>query len=374
MPKPLVLIVLGTRPEAIKLAPVARALEARGEVRCRVCVTGQHRELLAQTLRSLGLRTQDDLRLMRPDQPLNELFARAVSRLGALIRRARPALVLVQGDTTTAFAAALAAFHERVPVAHVEAGLRTRDLGSPFPEELNRAAIDALSALRFAPTPQAARRLKREGGGRVVLTGNTAVDSLRWALAQRRKVESAPLMKALRTLRPGDALALATAHRRESQGGEIEGFFRAFQALARAHPRLHVLLPLHPSPRVLAAARRAGAHPRVHLLPPLSYLDSVEVLRRCRLVLTDSGGLIEEAAVLGKPTLILRRVTERPEAVRAGVARVAGVSPRAIVALAGRLLDEPALYKRMARPTRAFGDGRAAERIARAVGAYLRRR
>jgi UDP-N-acetylglucosamine 2-epimerase (non-hydrolysing) len=371
VPKPLVLVVLGTRPEAIKLAPVVRALKRRGEVRCRVCVTGQHRELLDQMLRAFALRPADDLALMRPDQGLNDLLSKAVARLGALIRKTKPALVLVQGDTTTALAAALAAFHERVPVGHVEAGLRTFDNCNPFPEELNRATIDALAALRFAPTAQAARNLRAPGGGRVLITGNTVIDSLRWVLAHPRPVESSALRRALAAIKPGDAVALATAHRRESQGGAIEGFFRAFDRLAAAQPRLHVLFPVHPSPRVREAARRASKHPRVHRLPPLGYFDLVEVLRRSRFVMTDSGGLIEEAAALGKPTLILRRVTERPEAVRAGVARVAGVAAPAVFALAMRLLDEPAFFRSMAKPTRVFGDGRAAQRIARAIGAYL---
>lgn len=370
MPKPLVTVVVGTRPEAIKQAPVVRALERRGRTRCRLLSTGQHRELLAPVLRELGLRPALDLRVLRPGQSLNRLFARAVERVGEELARLRPDLVLVQGDTTTAFASALAAFHEGVPVGHVEAGLRTFDRRNPFPEELNRAAIDQLAALRFAPTARAARNLAGPGGGRVLVTGNTVVDALEWALARKRPVSSPELRRVLAAAPPDGVIALATAHRRESQERRLAGFCRAFAELARRKPALHVLFPIHPSPAVRRAAKLA-AHPRVHLLPPLPYFDLVQVLRRSRFVMTDSGGLVEEAAVLGKPTLILRRVTERPEAVAAGVARVAGVEPARIVAWGERLLEDAALYRRMARPAAVFGDGRAAERIARAVEAFV---
>lgn len=370
MPKPLVLIALGTRPEAVKLAPVHRALESAGATRAEILLTGQHRELLAPVLKDLGLRPAADLKLMRRGQELNELFARAVSGVGAALRRRRPDLVVVQGDTTTAFAAALAAFHERVPVAHVEAGLRTFDHDNPFPEELNRAAVDQLAALLFAPTQRAARNLRGPGAGRVLVTGNTVVDALRWALEQRRPPADAALRRALAAAAPGDAFALATAHRRESQERHLPGLCRAFAEIAERQPRLRILFPVHPSARVRAAARLA-AHPRVHLLPPLGYLDAVEALRRSRFVMTDSGGLVEEAAVLGRPTLILRRVTERPEAVEAGVATVAGVEPATVVRWASRLMDDEALYKKMARPAKVFGDGRASERIARACAEFL---
>ncbi len=367
-----VLVVLGTRPEAVKLAPVVRALRAVGGLRVRVCTTAQHRELLDRALADLGLKPDVDLRLMRPRQDLNALTARALAALGPLIRRERPDLVIVQGDTTTALAGALAAFHERVPVAHVEAGLRTGNAADPYPEEINRLVIDELAVLRFAPTASAARNLRRGRADQRTLTvGNTGLDALRWALARRRPAREPALRRALAVLAPGDRVILATAHRRESFGPTLAGLYRALGRLVDAHPRLHVLIPVHLNPEVRAAAAPLAGNPRVHLLPPLGYLDSARALSRADLVMTDSGGLQEESAFLGKPALVLRRVTERPEGVRAGVARVVGVDERAVFAAASRLLRDAALYRRMARPVTVYGDGRSSERVARAVRALL---
>jgi len=370
--RPKVLVVLGTRPEAVKLAPVVRALRAAGDAAVRVCATAQHREMLDLMLADFGLRPDVDLDLMRAGQDLNAFAARAFERLGRVLRRERPDLVVVQGDTTTALIGALAAFHERVPVAHVEAGLRTGDFANPFPEELNRTLIDEAAVLRFAPTPRAARNL---GPGRrgqsVLVVGNTVLDALCWALARRRPVRDPRLRRALAAAAPGDPVVLATAHRRESFGPALRGLYRAFGRLVDAHPRLHLLVPVHLNPEVRSAARALGRRPRVHVLPPIGYLDAAAALSRARFVMTDSGGLQEEAAFLGKPALVLRKVTERPEGVRASVALVAGVDERRVFALASRLLDDAALYRRMARPVSVYGDGRAAERIARAIRVRL---
>lgn len=369
--RPSVLVVLGTRPEAVKLSPVIAALRAGGDIRVRVCAVAQHRRLLDRTLADLGLTPDLDLNLMRPRQDLNDLLSRALAALGPVLRRERPRLVVVQGDTTSALAGALSAFHERVPVAHVEAGLRTGDADNPFPEELNRTLIDDIAVLRFAPTAHAARTLGRgRAAQRTIVVGNTGLDSLRRTLSRARAAHAPELRRALSRIAPGDTVLLATAHRRESFGPALTGLYRALGRLAAARPRLHVLIPVHPNPEVRAAARPFSGRARVHLLPPLSPFDAALALSRAALVLTDSGGLQEEAAFLGKPVLVLRRLTERPEGVRAGVALVAGVDEESVFRQTSRLLDAPARLRRMSRPCRVYGDGRSAERVAR----VLRRR
>ena len=346
-----VLAVLGTRPEAVKLAPVVFALRARG-VPCKIAGTGQHRELQNDTLRELGLRPDFDLRLMPEGRDLNERAAGALKGLGALLRRVNPQLVVVQGDTTTAFMGALAAFHEGVRVAHVEAGLRTHDMRSPFPEELNRLAIDAMSNLRFAPTKRALKAL----GGKGLLTGNTGLDSLKRFAG---KTEDGGFI-------------LFTVHRRETLGEPLTGLCKALETLLDERPELRVVWPVHQNPEVRTAAARLRGHPRAILLPPVAYKESARLLATCRFVMTDSGGLQEEAPFLGKPVLVLRRVTERPEAVEAGAALLGGVDPAKVLRLARRLLDDEALYRRMAKPRQIFGDGRSGEHVARAIAAYLK--
>ena len=307
-----VLVVLGTRPEAVKLAPVVRALRRRGAVDCRVVLTGQHRGLLRQMLESFELGAAYDFDLMRPGQTLNGFASRALGKLGELLARTRPALVVVEGDTTSALCGALAAFHERVPVAHVEAGLRTFDRSAPFPEEANRVLIDELSDLLYAPTAEAARHLKGLPQGRVLVSGNTVVDAVRWAAARRRPAREPRLAAVLGGLRAGEALILATLHRRESQDGGIESACEGLRRVLEREPAARLVFPVHPNPRVAWTVRRVLRHPRAHLLPPLDYFDAVAALRRCRFVMTDSGGLQEEAASLGKPALVLRRATDRP--------------------------------------------------------------
>ena len=358
---------MGTRPEVIKLASVIAALRDAGDTQCLVALTGQHRELLDQALKAFGLGARFDLGLMRRDQTIKAFMGRALPGLGRLLRRTRPDLVIVQGDTATALCGALAAFQECIPVAHVEAGLRTFDLASPFPEEGNRRLIDALAELLFAPTPQASRNLAGSPRARVFVTGNTAVDAVRWAAAHPRPVRDPALAGVLAGLRAQEALILVTLHRRESFDGALRGACAALRALLEERPEAHIVFPVHLNPKVQSIVRRALRHPRAHLLAPLDYPDLVTVLRRCRFVMTDSGGLQEEAPSLGKPVLVLRRVTERPEAVRAAVARVVGFEPASIIGQASRLLDGGGAYRRMARRVEVFGDGQAGRRIAAGI-------
>lgn len=372
MKKPVVLVVFGTRPEAIKLAPVVRALRASGGLVPRVCVTAQHRQMLDLMLRCFDLVPDVDLDLMRADQDLAGFTARALTGLRDVIRRERPDYVLVQGDTTTAFAAALAAFYERVPVGHVEAGLRSFDLDNPFPEEANRALIGRVADLHFAPTGVAAANLIAEGvpAARVVTTGNTVVDALRWGAGRPHTVVDPALAAGLGSMVAGDRAALVTTHRRENHGKPLEGLCAAFVALVQRHPDLHLFYPVHMNPRVGSVVRRLVRHPRAHLLPSLEYFDLLHVMRRSHLVLTDSGGLQEEAPALGKPVVVLRKTTERPEAVDAGVAALAGTRTADVVRVASRLLSDDAFHASMARGSGVFGDGRASERI---VGCLRRR-
>ena len=368
-PSPEVAVVIGTRPEAIKLAPVVRAFEAGGRVRPFVVSTGQHREMLDQALDVFGLDPEVDLDLMRPNQSLAELTARTLERTRELLRERRPAFVVVQGDTTTAFAAALAAFYERIPVAHVEAGLRSGDRESPFPEEVNRRMIDSMAALHFPPTAQAAACLEREGvrPATIHMTGNTVVDALLWGRERvRREPVAIPGLPA--SACSGKRLVLVTAHRRESFGEPMEAICRALRRIARLVPDAIIAYPVHLNPAVDGPVRcRLADEPRIHLLPPLDYLQFIALLDRAHLVLTDSGGVQEEAPTFAKPLLVLRDVTERPEGVAAGVARLVGTREDRIVSEAVRLLTEEAEYASMASGVNPYGDGRAAERIARIV-------
>ncbi len=365
-----VLAVFGTRPEAIKLAPVVRALEADPEIAVRVCVTGQHREMLAQVMEVFGLRADHDLALMTPGQGLSGLMAGALAALDPVIAAEAPDRVLVHGDTTTALAAALAAFHRRVPVGHVEAGLRTGDLARPWPEEMNRRAIDAMADHLYAPTPRARDALLAEGLGarRIVVTGNTVIDAL--ALA-RRRLAADPVGLVPESLRDivdgGGPVVLVTGHRRESFGAGFEGICEALARLA-ARGDATVIYPVHLNPAVQGPVRaRLSGLPRMHLIDPLPYLPFVWLLERAHLVLTDSGGVQEEAPSLGTPVLVMRSVTERPEAVAAGTARLVGTDPDAIVGAAAGLLDHAAERRRIARIANPYGDGQAAERIRSAV-------
>jgi UDP-N-acetylglucosamine 2-epimerase (non-hydrolysing) len=381
--KPRIEVVFGTRPEAIKLAPVILELRRRASVGCRVCVTAQHRQMLDQVLEVFGIQPDVDLDLMRRDQSLAELTGRLLERLDAQFATDCPDLVLVQGDTTTALCAALAAFYRRIPVGHVEAGLRTWDLDAPWPEEANRVLTSRLASLHFAPTAWARRNLTREGvaGARVWVTGNTVVDALGIALKRVRRVPPriAALPEALQPRRSGGSprldgprLVLITGHRRESFGGGFNEICHAIAELAARHPDVHFIYPVHLNPnvrepvrRILATGpRRSGAVlANVHLIDPLSYLEFVALMNRACLVLTDSGGIQEEAPSLGKPVLLMRDTTERPEAVEAGVVRLVGTVRRRIVREVARLLEDPDAYEAMAGCRNPYGDGRAAGRI-----------
>lgn len=350
------MVVLGTRPEAIKLAPVIRSMTASSLFQPVVVTTGQHREMLQQMLGMLGVGVKSDLAVMRDRQRLSELTARLVDGLGTAIRTERPDLVVVQGDTTTALCGALAAFYERVPVAHVEAGLRTGVLDNPFPEELNRRLIGRVARWHFAPTARAAGHLRAEGvpAEQVITTGNTVVDNLLWVLAEGAGRSA---------FRTDGRRVLLTLHRRENQGDRMRSMGAALRRLADRGD-VEIVLPLHRSPAVREALLPALAgHPGVRVVDPLDYLDFAATLEACDLVLTDSGGLQEEAPSLGKPALVLRTTTERPEAVEAGAARLVGTDPETILAAAERLLDDPDAYRRMAGAGNPFGDGHAAERI-----------
>jgi UDP-N-acetylglucosamine 2-epimerase (non-hydrolysing) len=367
-------VVIGTRPEAIKMAPVVLAARAMTGLSCRLCTTAQHRELLDQVLAIFGLTPDEDLDLMTPGQTLAGLTARAIERLDAVFARARPDLILVQGDTTTVLCAALTAFYQRIPIAHVEAGLRTGDLSAPWPEEANRALTARLADLHFAPTEGARQNLLRENipAERILITGNTGIDALFW-VKSRLEAGSSLLAKSERRT------VLITSHRREAFGQPFENVCHAIADLAGRFPDVDFVYPVHPNPNVLTPVRFIlgnTADPRlaarnVHLIEPLHYTAFVRAMDQCTLILTDSGGVQEEAPSLGKPVLVLREVTERPEAVEAGTVRVVGTNRSLIVEEATRLLTDPAAYREMSRAHNPYGDGRAAGRIVRAVTDYL---
>jgi len=352
-----ILAVYGTRPEAIKMAPVIAALRRRPEAfAVAVCATGQHREMTDQVEELFGLRPDLDLGLMRPDQTLNGLAARALEALDGVLTARRPDWLLVQGDTTTAMTAALAAFHRGVRVGHVEAGLRTGDLARPFPEEANRRVIDLLAAALFAPTGRARAALLAEGSdpARVHVVGNTVIDALRCLAPGEAETAAAE--------RPE---VLVTVHRRESFGPPLRRIFVALRRLAVAFPAVHWVYPVHPNPNVRGPAREILAGlPNLELCAPLGYRELVRRLARCRFVLTDSGGLQEEAPTFGKPVLVLRETTERPEGVEAGVARLVGTDAERIFAESSRLLTDDDAWLGMARAVNPYGDGHAAGRIA----------
>lgn len=357
-----VLAVLGTRPEVIKLAPVISELRRNPVCECVVVSTGQHREMLDQMLEQFKLEVDVELAVMRPEQRLADLTADLVRGLGATISRLQPDWILVQGDTSTTLCGALAGFYENVPVAHVEAGLRTGDVHSPFPEEANRRLVSKLATLHFCPTARNAQNLLAEGvpTDRVLVTGNTVIDALLWALARARALE--PPIQRLRQRR-----ILLTLHRRESHGEAIRRVCGAVRALC-ARGDVEVVFPVHRSPAVRAVViPELDGVDGVHLCEPLDYLSLVHLLDTCDLVLSDSGGLQEEAPALGKPVLVLRDTTERYEAIEAGVARLVGTDPKTILASVGALLDSPAAYAAMARPANPFGDGRASRRVVGAI-------
>ncbi len=367
-----ILSIFGTRPEAIKLCPLVRRLRAEGSrFDVRVCATAQHREMLDQALDAFSVTPDFDLNLMEPGQTLTGLTARLISAIDPVLEEYRPDLVLVQGDTTTTLAAALAAFYRRVPVAHVEAGLRTGDMDQPFPEEMNRVLVSRLAQWHFAPTPSAAEALQREGVNcdHLLITGNTGIDAVLF-------VRDALLSGAIPRpdwswLDASRRLVLVTSHRRESFGPAFEGSMRALAHLAERRD-VQIVYPVHPNPNVSGPARaRLSRLPNIVLLDPQPYAAFVDLMLRSRLILTDSGGIQEEAPSLGKPVLVLREKTERPEAVEAGTVKLVGTCESRIVAEANWLLDDPAEYERMTRVHNPYGDGHACERITSALVSRL---
>ena len=357
--QPRVTIVLGTRPEAIKLAPVIKVFQACDALKTRVVLTGQHREMVAQVMDLFGLKADQDLNLMAPRQTLTHVTCAALQGLRDDFQAYPPQLVLVQGDTTTAFAAGLAAFYEQIPVGHVEAGLRTDNLLDPFPEEANRRLLSQLSSLHFAPTPKAQANLQASGVvGEVSVTGNTVID----ALLLMAKTASEPHFEGIDWQR--QRVILATVHRRENWGDRLQTIASGIRQMLDRHPDTSLLLPLHRNPTVREPLQRLlGDHPRVVLTEPLDYDRLVAAMKGCTLLLTDSGGLQEEAPALGKPVLVLRRTTERPEAVDAGTARLVGTDSSCIVEEVSRLLNDSSAYEAMSRAVNPFGDGQASQRI-----------
>ncbi len=364
-----VLTVFGTRPEAIKMAPVARALSEAADFESVVCVTGQHRQILDQMLTFFRVRADHDLQVMRPDQTLPGLTALTLQTLQPVLEAVRPDWVVVQGDTATAMAASLAAYYNKIKVAHVEAGLRTGNKYAPFPEEVNRRIIGTIADLHFAPTETARAALLAENQppDSILVTGNTGIDSLFWTLDQIRDgAASAP--QGLEPLLAGKRLVLVTAHRRESFDGGLAEICRAIRALVERFEDVAVVLPVHPNPNVKGPIERLlGGADRVHLTGPLDYAPFVWLLDRAFLILTDSGGVQEEATSLGKPMLVMRDVTERPEALATGNAVLVGANCDRIVPGASALLSNPAFYARTAVASDVFGDAAAAGRIVAAL-------
>ena len=355
-----ILCVVGTRPEAIKMAPVIQALRRERWAQVTVLATAQHRDLLDQVLEIFQIVPDADLDVMRANQGLAELTARLIPALDRKFAELHPDAVIAQGDTTTVMTAALVAFYRRIPFGHVEAGLRTHDLDNPFPEEMNRLVAGQLTRWHFAPTVRARRNLLREGTAEdsVHVVGNTVIDAL-LQVASREWPLHIPLD-------PGKRLVLVTAHRRENFGEPFRAICRAIRALADRHPDIEVLYPVHPNPNVkLVAQELLSSHPRIRLCEPLDYTAFVEAQKRACLILTDSGGVQEEAPALGKPVLVLRSETERPEAIEAGVARLVGTSEERIVEEASLLLGDERAYQAMSRGASPYGDGQSAERIAR---------
>ena len=358
-----VVAVMGTRPEVIKLAPVVSELYRRSEAEVVVVSTGQHREMLDQMLDLFGLVPDVDLGVMRVDQQLSELTADLMRGLGTTLDQLRPDWVMVQGDTSSTLCGALAGFYAGVPVAHVEAGLRSGDKRAPFPEEANRRLVSPLAELHFCPTPASALNLVAEAvpQEQIFVTGNTVIDALVWAVTRARKLppQLPPRWRPRRVL--------LTVHRRENHGEALREVARATSALA-ARGDTEVVFPVHPNPAVRdVVLRELEGVEGVHLCEPLDYLELVQVLDSCDLVLTDSGGLQEESPTLGKPVLVLRDTTERPEAVEAGVARLVGTRAASVYEAAARLLDDDDAYAAMAHPENPFGDGRASARIVEAL-------
>jgi UDP-N-acetylglucosamine 2-epimerase (non-hydrolysing) len=365
-----VLSIFGTRPEAIKMAPLVTALDREPGIDSVVCVTGQHRQMLDQVMSLFGLSARYDLEVMVPNQTLNGLFSRAIARVDAVLEEEKPDYVLVHGDTSTASACALAAFHRRIPIGHVEAGLRTGDLGKPFPEEMNRRVVDAVGDWLFAPTATSRENLLRENlQGRIAVTGNTVIDALATLTARLR--DDSPLARSVAARYPwldsSRRMVLVTGHRRESFGDGFRNICAALSDLARCDD-IQIVYPVHLNPAVREVVMtELSGFSNVHLIDPLDYVDFVWFMQRAYVILTDSGGVQEEAPYLGKPVLVMRDVTERPEAVAAGTVALVGANRERIVAGVSRLLDDLAYHTSFSRRLNPYGDGHASQRIVDAL-------
>jgi UDP-N-acetylglucosamine 2-epimerase (non-hydrolysing) len=368
-----VTVIFGTRPEAIKVAPLILALRQNPAFSCRICVTGQHREMLDQVLQVFDIAPDSDLKLMRANQTLAVLTARAIESIDGELAKNKPDLVLIQGDTTTAFCAALTAFYHQVPIGHVEAGLRTGNLSSPWPEEANRVLATRLTAIHFAPTARSRDNLLAENvpAARIFVTGNTVIDALLLALEKVRAhpIEIPGIPAATLGSWRNAPLVLITGHRRENFGSGFESICLAIVELACRFPEVQFVYPVHLNPNVREPVQRvlaASQHRNIHLIEPLAYLPFVALMDRATIILTDSGGIQEEAPSLGKPVLVMRDTTERPEAVEAGTVKLVGTDFDNIVRETSRLLTDQGSYQAMARAHNPYGDGKATGRIVEA--------
>ena len=361
-----VMSVFGTRPEAIKMAPLVKALQANDQIGSVVCLTGQHREMLDSVMEIFHLTGDYDLHIMEKRQTLSTITTKTLLGMDEVLDTVKPDLVLVHGDTSTTFAGALAAFYHQVKVGHVEAGLRTWDKYSPFPEEMNRTLVGDIADLHFSPTKANADNLRRESiMGDIFITGNTAIDAMRYTVKDDFTFPTALLNELDFKNR---RIIAVTCHRRENYGKPMEDIMHAILEVVDTHPDVEVVYPVHLSPVVRDCVfPLLGGHDRIHLIDPVDVEEMHNLIARCYMVMTDSGGLQEEAPALGKPVLVMRRETERPEAIAAGTAKLAGVEKEEIVRLANELLDDPAAYAGMAKAVNPYGDGHASERIVQAI-------
>lgn len=359
-----VMSVFGTRPEAIKMAPLVLELQKRPELESIVCITAQHREMLDSVMDCFGIRADYDLNIMQQGQDLTAITTRVLERMREVLSEVQPDIVLVHGDTTTTFAGALAAFYAKIPVGHVEAGLRTYDRWSPFPEEMNRSLVGRIATLHFAPTANNAHNLEREAvEGDIFVTGNTVIDAMAYTVRGEQFVSDE-----LQQVDFSRRVITMTCHRRENYGQPMRNIFTAVRRLALDYPDVEIVYPVHLSPVVRSTAEELlGGVPNIRLIAPLDAVDMHRLMARSYMVMTDSGGIQEEAPALGKPVLVLRRETERPEAVTAGTVKLAGTDTEDIYRLAAELLDDPAAYDRMAKAVNPYGDGKACPRIAQAI-------